>query len=180
MYISRTTLGYTLVEMLIIVAIFGALASVVTASLSTAREKAADAVRLTQANQLTKAFELYYLENDEYPHDGRDDSNASTWNDLIGGAALVNTTFADLISEGHISEIASDLVYATDNTGWQYCSSDDDLGHGGSDTYFLFVPLQTLAGEYCYFTAGPVDPDAECTAAVTQGTHIAPVSCSGS
>ncbi len=65
--------AFTLIELLIVVAIIGILASIVLVSISNARLKARDAKRLTHMQSVQSALEIYFLENDRYPtsdHDG--------------------------------------------------------------------------------------------------------------
>ena len=52
--------GFTLIELLVVVAIIGLLASVILASLSTARQKGRDARRIADMKELSTALELYY------------------------------------------------------------------------------------------------------------------------
>ncbi len=52
--------GFTLIELLVVIAIIGVLASIVLASLNTARRKSRDARRVTDIKQLQLALELYY------------------------------------------------------------------------------------------------------------------------
>lgn len=52
--------GFTLVELLIVVAIIGILATVVLISLNDARTKARDVRRLADVRQVALALELYY------------------------------------------------------------------------------------------------------------------------
>lgn len=65
---NRTQSGFTLIELLVVIAIIGTLASVVLASLSSARANARDATRLSQAQEIVKALELYYADNGVYPN----------------------------------------------------------------------------------------------------------------
>jgi len=51
--------GFTLIELLVVVSIISLLASVVLASLNTARAKARDARRLQDLKQIQLALELY-------------------------------------------------------------------------------------------------------------------------
>jgi type II secretion system protein G len=61
------TKGFTLIELLVVISIIGLLASVVFASLSSARQKAQDASRLATLQEIQKALELYNLQNNAYP-----------------------------------------------------------------------------------------------------------------
>jgi prepilin-type N-terminal cleavage/methylation domain-containing protein len=58
-YWSQKKKGFTLIELLVVITIIGLLASVVLASLSTARASARDAARVSTVKELQKALELY-------------------------------------------------------------------------------------------------------------------------
>ena len=55
--------GFTLIELLVVIAIIGILASVVLASLNTARDKGADAAAKSSMNNARAQSELYYDDN---------------------------------------------------------------------------------------------------------------------
>lgn len=59
--------GFTLIEILIVIAIIGILSSVILASLSIARKKARDTKRLLDMKQIKLALELYLDSNNQYP-----------------------------------------------------------------------------------------------------------------
>lgn len=60
--------GFTLIELLVVIAIIGVLASIVLASLSSARSKSRDARRIADIKQIQLALELYYDANSQsYP-----------------------------------------------------------------------------------------------------------------
>ena len=59
--------GFTLIELLVVIAIIGVLASIVLASLNTARRKSRDTRRIADINQLRLALELYFDALATYP-----------------------------------------------------------------------------------------------------------------
>lgn len=86
MSVSRQR-GFTLIELLVITAIIGVLASVVLASLNSARAKARDTKRIADLNAMRTALELYHTSNGSYPNPGWAwRSQCSAW----GGHAAAN------------------------------------------------------------------------------------------
>ncbi|HTR18705.1 MAG TPA: type II secretion system protein [Candidatus Paceibacterota bacterium] len=59
--------GFTLIELLVVIAIIGLLASIILASLNTARQKGRDARRIADVKEIQLALELYYDANTTYP-----------------------------------------------------------------------------------------------------------------
>src|SRR3989344_2988120 len=69
MFKSNKKSGFTLIELLVVIAIIGVLASVVLASLNSARKKSRDARRVADIKQIQLALELYSDSKGEYPDD---------------------------------------------------------------------------------------------------------------
>ncbi len=63
----RPLTGFTLIELLVVIAIIGILASIVLASMGTARAKARDAKRIADIKNIQLALETYYTDNLKYP-----------------------------------------------------------------------------------------------------------------
>lgn len=72
MNIKTARKGFTLIELLVVIAIIGVLASVVLASLNTARRKSRDARRVADIKQIQLALEMYFDSNEEYPENVAD------------------------------------------------------------------------------------------------------------
>lgn len=76
--------GFTLIELLVVIAIIGVLASIVLASLNTARRKGRDTRRIADLGQVRLALELYFDtgNNRSYPP-----GNWAAMEGLLEGAA---------------------------------------------------------------------------------------------
>lgn len=62
-----TNQGFTLIELLVVIAIIGILSTLAIVALGSARQKSRDAKRVADLNQIGKALELYYSDNNSYP-----------------------------------------------------------------------------------------------------------------
>ena len=65
--IRNTSKAFTLIEMLIVVAIIGILASAIMVGLGPAQQKGRDARRMSDLNGAQNALELYFTQNSQYP-----------------------------------------------------------------------------------------------------------------
>lgn len=59
--------GFTIIELLVTLAIIGMLTSIVMTSLTESRAKSRDAARVSDIKQLQNALQLYYQDNKVYP-----------------------------------------------------------------------------------------------------------------
>ncbi len=59
--------GFTLIELLVVIAIIGILSTLAIVALGSARQKARDSKRVADVNQIAKALDLYYSDNNAYP-----------------------------------------------------------------------------------------------------------------
>ncbi len=74
---KNSSKGFTLVELLVVIAIIGVLATLILLQLGAARQKARDAKRVADINQVRSAVELYFDDNSgHYP-------NVQTLNDNL-------------------------------------------------------------------------------------------------
>jgi len=69
-HLERLSRSFTLIELLIVIAVIGLLAAMAVAALNTARVKSRDSRRAADIHQITTALELSFNFNDSYPNSG--------------------------------------------------------------------------------------------------------------
>lgn len=121
--------GFTLIELLVVIAVIGILASVILASLNSARAKARDAKRISDIRQVQNALEMYYTDSGVYP---------------LSGDTLLPSVLAAALVPIYISSIP------TEPSGLSYSYYTQEL----SDRYAIRIPYETKTA--CYVGSGPI------------------------
>ncbi len=123
--------GFTLVELLVVIASISILSSIILASFHCARSKATDVARKADVKSIKTAMELYYSEHNRYPWQG----------DCAGGP---ENSGLDLGS------VATQCLVPT------YLSSDPTLLTQDGDMYTWSPPYGY--GLWVYTESAPQDP----------------------
>ena len=89
--------GFTLIELLVVISIIGVLSSVVMVSLNSARERARDAVRMSDMSQIQKALKLYQDRHERYP--SSDYQGCGGWDTPGDDDFISNLRIDDLVSQ---------------------------------------------------------------------------------
>ncbi|MBI2476436.1 MAG: prepilin-type N-terminal cleavage/methylation domain-containing protein [Candidatus Taylorbacteria bacterium] len=64
---KKSSSGFTLIELFVVISIIGLLSSIVLASINSARVKARNARRMSDLIQVRNALQLYYEDHESYP-----------------------------------------------------------------------------------------------------------------
>lgn len=119
--------GFTLIELLVVIAIIGVLASVVLASVNSARAKARDARRMSDFNAIRTALAFYFDKYGRYPNESPVTTNP--WTDNF------NSMAGQLVAEGFLASVPqspSGSIYAYYN-------------YSGTIGGLLFTTLEAVA-----------------------------------
>ncbi len=138
--LKKTKTGFTLVEMLVVIAVIGVLAAIVYASFSNSRAQARDRIRMEHMKQLQVALELYKDKYGRYPARGcvSDQAVAPWWSGNVVSSAQVAGCQNYIVGHANginfvpdfIEELPTDprpstlagrgLLYRTDAVGTMY------------------------------------------------------------
>lgn len=107
--------GFTLIELLVVISIIGVLATVVLSSLNEARQRSQEARKLSDLSQLRTAFELYYLDNGEYPDIFSGEaaycigklSSENCWNGMKSGNDVLNNQIGGYLPLDYFANLPS-------------------------------------------------------------------------
>jgi len=102
--------GFTLIEILIVVAIIGLLASVVLVGLGSFRTRGRDSRRIADLREVQNGLELYYTKNQSYP-------DAASWDALK--TALISAGIG-------LSDIPNDPIIGRN---YGYCKTSDNYNY---------------------------------------------------
>jgi prepilin-type N-terminal cleavage/methylation domain-containing protein len=140
--------GFTLIELLVVIALIGILASVILVSLNSARGKARDAQRRSDAVQITTAIQLYFNTNGAWPPSGGATAPNAGWSNSSDG------TWATLASalQPYIPSLDKDPQQSASTSIWAGTGPAYSYVNCGR-TYMFVYQLENANG---------ADPGATC------------------
>ena len=127
--------GFTLVEILVVIAVVGILSILAVVALNNAREKSRDAKRISDIRQIQTALQLYFNDNNAYPI-----SAAGT---TLGGTGAGTLSSTNGFSDTAAGTTYMNLIPSNSSPGgasYIYTSVD-------GSTYSITFVLEGRAGE---------------------------------
>ena len=132
--------GFTLIELLVVIAIIGTLATVVLASLNSARDNANDAAIKAEVKSFANLHEINYLEASSYA-----DLQANVWDrcDLFSGANAAKA-----------QELCESIMSKNETTGLDFFTGvSSAAGFNLSDDFAIMARLSD-GNFYCTGSSG--------------------------
>jgi len=115
---TKVQRGFTLMELMVVIAIIGILASIVFPGLTDSRKKARDSERISEIGELSIGYELFYSSCKRYPVNGLSSA------DNGGGACPAGITLGDYIDATNmldpLNAAPNVYTYAANGTGSSY------------------------------------------------------------
>lgn len=144
--------GFTLLELLTVIAIISLLANTAIAAAYTTRVKARDAKRLSDLNTISKALELYYADNSSYPMGRTKLDVCVTTTDCGAGESCVNgSCFTNQDCDSSLGNINPNCSATPAMGNWETDSAFDGLNELVIDGYIDRVPIDPVNNQYFYY-----------------------------
>ncbi|TSC96225.1 MAG: putative General secretion pathway protein GspG [Parcubacteria group bacterium Athens1014_10] len=141
---TKKILGFTLLEILISIAIIGLISTIALAQVSNAREKARDVKRKADLTQIAKALELYYDDYGSYPpvSDWIDSRNGSGWFPALEPYMQAPKDPLNRVVLKNFNNLTSSALACT----------------GGCDRTYCYVSPDPYYSPYYYYAYGSLPP----------------------
>lgn len=138
--------GFTLVELLVVMAIIGILAAVIMGAFRSSQRRSRDAKRKSDLRQIGQAMELFYADNDKYPPATNGvieacayNSTLETGNSCVWGSGKMEDSVTQRL---YFRELPGDI---DDSLTYYYVVASDGFGQ----SFQIFAHLQNKEDQNC-------------------------------
>jgi general secretion pathway protein G len=149
--LNRTTTGFTIVEVLIVTVVIAILAAISVVAYTNIQARTRDSRRSHDIAEITKALDLYYVDNGRYPTAGGSTTISSNW------STTADASWQNLINilQPYMGEVPSDPTSTpnanvANGNGYNYAyyantSTYCGLAPGAKQIYLLLYRLESTA-----------------------------------
>ena len=137
---TKTKKGFTLIELIVVVAIISLLSSIVISSLNVAKQKSADTAKIRVLQEFRTALNMYYNDNGSYPG-----STATELAKLTGGTTkYISSVNSNIKYKGRQSNLPTASDCTTNCPAYiaaiQLARTDNKIIYGQSAECEKFTP----------------------------------------
>lgn len=151
MKLSQKNNGFTIVELLIVIVVIGILAAITIVAYNGIQSKARDAQRVSDVDLITKALEIYYIDNGRYPGSPAETGGSTTINS--GWSTTADASWSRLIDtlSPYISGIGKDPTSTpgasiVSGVGYNYAYFASTSGYCGAAPYQMYLLVYKMEG----------------------------------
>lgn len=143
--------GYTLIELLLVLAIIGILVTIGLISLQGIREKARDAARAADLSQMRLGLALYFLDHEQYPAPIREAGVGPDISSSVSDGSIFSPN-SNPLYPGYISKVLQDSVNNTATLLYYSYDTNQNIGH--TNYVICFHREGTNALWFYYYSTG--------------------------
>ncbi len=143
--------SFTLIELLIVVAIIGILAALIIVSLNTILPRTRDAQRKAALNEIQKALAEFYINHGYYPGEQSFPPPTGGWWESVSYTVDGAEVYNDLLK--YMSSVPEDPLYAKTSQDYFYESGVGPSPNPGSYQHYWLGAVMELSQDYTATTA---------------------------
>lgn len=138
--IFRSETGFTLVELLVVIAVLGILAGIAVPRLTGVQDRAKDAAIASIAGGIKTAMNIYHVENDGYPASIADWAALSTTLDTVELGLMADHNISAVTYEVDVDENEFLFTFTSASGGRVYYLGEKGYGDERGDATVLSPP----------------------------------------
>lgn len=156
---NKKAYGFTIVELLIVIVVIGILAAISIVAYNGIQSRARDTQRKQDVQTISKALELYYIDNGQYPTSVCGSSCPTP--KKINGSWLTTSDgswdfLESQLAPKYISELPADPMASTSGNpaiyssgfNYDYITYDSSCGIAGRQTFRIYYKLEVAERDY--------------------------------
>lgn len=144
---KRTTNGFTIVELLIVIVVIAILAAISVVAYTGVQARARDSIRKSDLAEIKKALTLYYTDEGDWVETGSgcgSNGNGTGWFNYVNGSTYTASIASCLTSAGYTQKDIIDPTGGTSSSptsGFSYMKYH--CGSGSAQEVYVYAKLET-------------------------------------